>query len=297
MLHEFALDPAVLDNWDSFRFFMGNFGISKGRLISEFPNKWKKLVYEACSGCGEIEKKRIEESLAEIRSKLIRSNRIYNGKVGWLINAEQQHLLSPFHAIIAKNNPNRIKHVLFAEEINNDTPHPLWDIKKEECVARKASVLGRYVAPLLKISSEIIFVDPHFNPNLSRFRNTLAEFLNSIVRNNKIRRIEFHLGDKLGRDYFEKECREHIPGMLSRNQVITFIRWREMECGDDLHPRYVFTERGGIRIERGLDEGDDGKTTDVSLLEASLYNRRWKDYQRDTSPFDFVDELKIIGTL
>jgi hypothetical protein len=70
-----------------------------------------------------------------------------------------------------------------------------------------------------------------------------------------------------------------------------------MECGDDLHPRYVFTERGGIRIERGLDEGDDGKTTDVSLLEASLYNRRWKDYQRDTSPFDFVDELKIIGTL
>jgi len=295
MLHEFALDPRVLNNWEAVRYFLDNFGISKGRLISRYPKKWEKMVYDSCYNCRDNEKKKIEERLSKIDSKLFKSKREFNSDKDWLTNAEQQHAISPFHAIISNKNPRNLKDLLIAEDINEDTP--LWNVKKEDRFQRRAVDLARCVKPLLDISTEIIFVDPHFDPSKSRFRKTLSEFFKDINSNNKISRVEYHLGDKLEGKYFEDNCLEHIPKLLLKDRMITFVRWRKLEKRDMLHPRYILTDKGGIRIEVGLDEGNDGRTTDISILDVSLYEKRWKEYQRDTSPFDFVDELKIIGTL
>jgi hypothetical protein len=300
MLYEFALDPSVLNNWDTVRYFIDNFGVPKGRLISQYPRKWKRMVIETCSSRqGLKEYAKIVEILSPhntIDSKFIRSGREYDSNFDWLPNATQQNNKLPFHAIIADKNPQNVPNILIAFDISDGTP--LWNIKNEECVPRDAKNLRKYIEPLLKISSEIIFVDPYFNPYEQRFRNTLSEFISSTDENNKLKRIEFHLGNTLGQKFFNDGCQKHIPVMLTRNRTITFVRWDRLGSGDSLHPRYILTDRGGIRIERGLDEGQaKGETTDVSLLDSSLYSRRWKDYQRDTSPFKFVDELIIAGTL
>jgi hypothetical protein len=65
MLHEYALEPALLDNWKDFRYFTEKFCVSRGRMIARYPKRWKRLVYESLSNCGEIERKRIEEGLIE----------------------------------------------------------------------------------------------------------------------------------------------------------------------------------------------------------------------------------------
>lgn len=82
---------------------------------------------------------------------------------------------------------------------------------------------------------------------------------------------------------------------MPKGLELTFIRWRQLEEGEKLHPRYILTDIGGIRIEVGLDEGEVGETTDISLPSELEYSQRWANFQRSTSAYKFVDELKIVG--
>ena len=155
--------------------------------------------------------------------------------------------------------------------------------------------MAKCVLPMLQLCSEVLFVDPHFNPSELRYRNTLQQFVKSTNKNPKISRIEYHLGDKLEESYFKGECKDKLSRLLPRGLEITFIRWRQLEEGEKLHPRYILTDTGGIRIEVGLDEGEVGETTDISLLSESLYSQRCENFQRSTSAYELVDELKIVG--
>ena len=156
--------------------------------------------------------------------------------------------------------------------------------------------MAKCVLPMLQLCSEVLFVDPHFNPSELRYRNTLQQFVKSTNKNPKISRIEYYLGgEKIEKSHFESECKNKLPRLLPKGLELTFIRWRQLEEGEKLHPRYILTDIGGIRIEVGLDEGEVGETTDISLLSESLYSQRWENFQRSTSAYELVDELKIVG--
>lgn len=303
MLHEYALDPGVLRNFEKVRYYLEKFGVHRGRLISRFPKKWKKMVYEACASCRDIEKARIVESLSNVDTKLISSSRDYDGNVLWLENAEAQHISSPFHAIISSENPRRSETVLIDDDLTEH--NPLWNISREQPVLRKAEVLAACVKRLLQISTTIVFVDPHFDPKEERYQKTLRAFAEATVGNLRLKEIKYHLKEddkKPSGDYFHAQCRKYLPSLLPKNLKITFVRWRqivnaesELPEGEKPHPRYVLTERGGFRIEQGLDEGYDGETTDISLLDLPVHQQRWKDY-RESPAFKFVDEITIVGS-
>jgi len=296
MLHEYALDPVVLSNWHSFRYFYEKFGVAHGRLISRFPKKWKRMAYEACGGCGDIERKRIEEKLSDIDVKLLSTRRSYDSSLAWLNNAEWQHNLDPFHAIISNSNPRNIDAVLIADEL--DESLPLWNVLREICVSRKAEVLAKCLAKFLQNSTEILFVDPHFRPYEVRYKNVLKELIALVViSNSKLKRIEYHLKEnpQATAEFFKRECCDKIPAIVPHGIEIIFIRWKQKDGGESLHPRYILTDRGGVRIEHGLDEGDEGETTDIGLLDEALYRQRWTDFQKATAAFEFVDEVKVMG--
>lgn len=296
MLHEYALDPLVLSNWHSFRYFYEKFGVAHGRLISRFPKKWKKMVYEACGGCGDIERKRIEEKLRDIDAKLLTTGRSYDSNFAWLNNAEVQHRLQPFHAIIANENPRQVNEILIAHDIDENML--LWKVSREIPVPRKAADLAKCLATLLQNSTEILFVDPHFRPYEGRYKNALRHFIEVACANNSnFKRIEYHLEENpdATAEFFERECCDKIPAIVPHGIEIIFIRWKQRDGGESLHPRYVLTDRGGVRIEHGLDEGNEGETTDISLLDEALYRQRWADFQKATAAFEFVDEVVVKG--
>jgi hypothetical protein len=296
MLHEYALDPFVLSNWPSFRYFYEKFGVAHGRLISRFPKKWKKMVYEACGGCGDIERKRIEEKLRDIDAKLLPTGRSYDGNLAWLNNAEVQHRLQPFHAIIANENPRQVNEILIANDIDENML--LWKVPREIRVPRKAADLTKCLATLLQNSTEILFVDPHFRPYESRYKNALRHLVEAAcATNSKLKRLEYHLKENPATpaEFFKSECCSKIPALVSHGIEMIFIRWRQREGGESLHPRYVLTDRGGVRVEHGLDEGEEGETTDISLLDEALYQQRWADFQKTTAAFEFVDEVMVKG--
>lgn len=301
MLHEYALDPSVLTNWQSFRYFFENFGVSEGRLIARYPKKWKKMVLEACSGCREVEKLKIVERLKEVNNednnKLIPSPCLFDPTRSWLANAEANR--GAFRAVISTTNPSGHDNVLVADEIQGNDP--LWMVEREKPIARTARTMADCAGKLLAHAKEILFVDPHFNPSKDRYLNTLKAFLQKIPVLSEVKRIEYHLSlqkdDYYAKKFVEDISKKRLSSVLGHGTTITFIRWQEKSAGgDSLHPRYILTELGGIRFEHGLDEEPGGPTADVSLLEAGLYKTRWNDYQKDTTSFVYVDEFVVTGT-
>lgn len=297
MIHEFALDPSLLSNWEQFRYLTEKFGISQGRLISRYPKRWKKMVYEGLSGTGEIERKRIEERLRRIDDKMQARDHRWNNDVHWLSNAQEEHGRQPFHAIIAHTNPSIHEKVLTYDDLDEGTP--LWTIEREKIVFRNASLLAAAVSPLLCSAKSIIFVDPHFDPYKARVRNTLTTFLKACLTGrvgSMPERVEFHTAYEPKITDFAAECHRQLPQRIPVGMFLRIVRWQERTGGDGLHNRYILTERGGVRLAWGLDEGNPAQTDDLSLLDSSVYDARWYQYCSDQPAFDFVDELMIDGT-
>src|SRR5579872_5031649 len=104
MLHEFALEPSVLNTWPRFQRFVGQFGVHHGRMISRYPSRWKKMVHESLGDCGDVERKRIVEGLSRIDDRLLPRFHEWDGALTWAKNAAIEHGKRPFDAIIASVN-------------------------------------------------------------------------------------------------------------------------------------------------------------------------------------------------
>jgi hypothetical protein len=313
MLHEFALDPEVISDWNTFRYFIDSFGVSHGRLISQFPKRWKRLVYDAVAKNKptEIERKRIEERLNNIDDRLLKQSRIYDGEQNWINNAVTQHQTEPFHAIITTERRNEMESILIGNEI--DENHQLWNVKTQKPIPRTANEMARAVSSLLKIAKEIIFIDPHFYPEAQRFRRPLERFIQEALHeNHNVESIEYHIKLKVNFDSevekanfsynFNSECQNKIAPLIPKDFSVKFIRWKERLGGKDFHARYILTDRGGVWIENGLDDDSDegGKITPVVLMDSDWYSEVWNDFQKladlTKCTYEYDDEITIIGT-
>ena len=284
MIHEFAVDPAALSTWQAFRYLVEKFGIDQGRLISRFPSRWQKLVYDATATCGEIERKRIEVELESIVTKLVRNGRSYEPSLSWLDNAESSHLERPFRAVIAATNPNGREFVRVAAEMSEADPS--FHVPRGMCIPRTAEAMLAAAAPLLSLSNEILFVDPRFGPSEKRYKRPLGQFLAAISeRSRRPDRLEIHLKHDPPRSAGLDEFREHIPALIPEGLRVTVRAWSTVKGGEAMHARYILSELGGIRVDHGLDEGHRGQSVDVELLSPEIHKSRWADFQPDTQRY------------
>jgi hypothetical protein len=296
MFHEYALDPACVNDWSTFKHLVDQCGFQHGRLISRFPRKWQKEAIAACSVQG-VKRTAIVEKLKNMKNRLIDSNREYDADKVWLINAEYQHNWKPFHAIIACDNPSSHEKILIASDIDEETP--LWCNPKDRIVPRKADALAACARGLLKVSKNILLIDPHFNPELTRYIETFSYLVDFSFDENSPRRFELHVENKKmspALDLWRDRCVTKLAPILPLGVQLRITRWQQKDGGDKPHARYILTERGGIRYDYGLDEGEEGdQTTDVSLISEETRGKRWMDYQTQTAAYDLSDEIIIFG--
>jgi hypothetical protein len=62
---------------------------------------------------------------------------------------------------------------------------------------------------------------------------------------------------------------------------IVVRRLNQRAGGERLHNRYILTDLGGIAFGVGLDDGGDGETDDLSLMDRAQYELRWSQYAGD----------------
>ena len=318
MLYEYALEPALLSNWKDFRYFTEKFCFSEGRLISCFPEGWKKAVHTLLSKCdvrecSEMQLKRVEALLfgedldgRTFDDRMLARQHEWNPEKDWLTNAEIEHGKRPFRAILAKENPRSKDFVLEGDSVEDDTP--LFKIEGTPTIPRSARRMATLVGPVLQCAKEILLIDSNFGPENPRHRHPMKEFLAASIRGrdtSSLKRVEIHLKEKAkgnkeqkeqAATFFRNTAREELPHLIPKGMKVRLVRWSDSSPDERFHNRFILTDRGGLQFGDGLDDKGGGKDQ-VSRFgkESETYFYLRKLYEKDSSTLGFIDEIEITG--
>lgn len=296
MIHEYAVEPELMLDADTAMFLASNFGISRARLVSEFPEHWDSLVHAALADSSPVAKHQIVEALSRLKRRMMPRchDWDFSRDIPWLEQAEHEHGTRPFHAIVASDNPRSVKQVLRRTDLHEGTK--LWNVETQGVVARTADAMAACAATLLRCAREVYFVDPHFCPGTPRFRRPFEEFMKLLgSRDNRVPlgSIELHTWAKAPPDFIRTECNGRIRNCIPTGMTVRLIRW---EKDQRFHNRYILTDRGGISFGQGLDDGDGVVSNDdVALLSEATHRERRDQFRKATSPFKPVDEFLVLG--
>lgn len=307
MIYEFALEPALVATWgklSEYRYFFDKFGLGQPRIVSQYPKlkNWRRQILLQAAGASGMELQRITALITIFSERMIsREGSSYDGNRSWLENAEEEDERCPFHAILSLANPRSRHAVLIGPDLglNND---PKWHLKNEEVVPRKAEAMARCLATMLCNCSEVLFIDPHFGPEESRYRRPFESFLRCLLTNrvgSMPARIELHTSWKSSTEFFTCECERQMPQIVPEGVTVSLKRWKQNESGQRLHNRYILTDIGGVRFGAGLDENrndPDGDTDEVSLMNRETYLKRWAQYASEKPAFQLGEKpITIVG--
>lgn len=298
MLYTYAIEPNALADWDKCRHLLDLMGFQHGRAIVAYPTGWQALVRASCDAnieLGDRDRQRIMRKLAQSKAKLVRSDGAgdYDDTISpaeecWIRNAAaRQTAVRTFHAIVATRNPDGHPDVVLEEDV--DESHDQLDVPREVPVLREPAALAAHVGTLVRNSRELLLIDPHFDPSVPKWRPVVKACIEIAAQTpHEIPEVAIHTLDtdrKPSLEEFRRRCQNHIPNMKSGKVTsIRVCRWRIRDgASHDFHGRYLLTDRGGYRLDKGLDS-EHGVEQPVGLLD----EREWKrirDGYRNTTPF------------
>lgn len=299
MFCEYGVEPrAIGSNWQTFLYLIEKFGFDRGRLIAQFPREWFEEVLREAALVRPADKLRMIEKLNEARrTKVIKSSRAYNRAAGdWLFNALQQHAISPFHAIIATQNPNASQDVLLVQDL--DELHPLMAVPQDFEVNRDALSLAGAMALMLRSAGVALFVDAYYDPFNGRYQNTLRECLKILHAANPRAICEIHHLDSPRCppiEAIEREARAKFNAVIPLGMTVSIYRWRQKNGGADFHARYLLTDRGGLRVDAGFSTDAAGQKTDMSFMDFNLAQQRRKEFNRDAQVYELIEPILQIA--
>jgi hypothetical protein len=322
MHYQFAIDPSILTTWQTYSYIVQDCGVHHGRLIADYPNKWRKMVLEAAANakkrreeantgkyCTDLDYARIEYHLQhEVLAKLVVRNGPYNHQHNdWLLQTEKEHTREPFRAIVSGANPRNNASILTVSSLDKEN-NARWIVRPDPAIPREPRLLADAAKQLFAISKKVKFVDPNCKLEMPRYQSSLTEFLSAIrTSNSTINEAEYHLEAIGTADFVKEELNKLLSGssrVFPRGMKIRFIRWKQLPSGDELHPRYVLTDRGGLAYEVGLDAGKPGEKTKVYRISATTRDEVWNQYEQNPKDaqgkpvatyFQFVDEFTVVG--
>lgn len=314
MLYTYAIEPDALANWDQCRLILGLMGLQHGRAIAAYPDRkrWKALVRAACrenSDLGDRNRARVFRKLDQSNAKLIRVNLEYDDALEpvaerWIRNAvDRQTAESSFHAILASRNPTDHPDVVLDADI--DESHDKFVVAREQPVLREPAEFVAHVGTLVRNSRELLLIDRHFDPSVSRWRpivRACIELAGQSIRDNPSVTIHTLAWNRSPTDVedFRAVCLRQIPAMLSDRITSVRVRcWRRRDrAPHDFHARYLLTERGGYRLDKGLDR-ERGVEQPVGLLDDQEWQRLREGYSDANPFFEKVDAFTLdrSGTL
>lgn len=281
MIKEFALEPDVLaTSFRDFTYFIEKFGIAHGRVISEFPSKWKRMVYQAAQANlrGTLELRRIEARLQGMSDDVLvalgRSGG--DGALPWLDRAVTEHVHKPFAAIIARDNPGAHADVLVAASL--DETDARFQASNQRHITRTAVEIVDCVGLLLDVADTVKLIDPHFDPTKARWRRMLELVLQRLVDNEQAGvRLEIHRADNALPRNLQHLFDSTIPKILPVGVIVEVFLHPEKA----MHNRFILTKMGGAVYKTGLDDNEDGGFTPedvVTLLTRVVFDKEWATY-------------------
>lgn len=322
MIQEYALDPSVLvaEYSQQYGFLRDAFN-DTGRVLSQYPRKWRQKVMRMLGGASEMDRMRLEVLLDKwlLPHSVIREHSVFNGG-DWLIEAEVEDARLPFHGILADANPRKHGRVIpFDDIVTGD--HHLWNCTRSCRATRNAKDIVTAVAPMLKRSKRVVLIEPYFFME-DRFCNVLTEIISVLTSPDCVHPImEIQVctalkGDKrrgkapgpevrleLCRE-FRGLCEEQIPRLVPLNFKVNFTVYFEKQHGVDAHDRHILTDIAGVDCGQGLDQRrdrNDGNHVRINMLDYEECCRLEEDFQPHMSgasaSYHIETEFTVVGSV
>ena len=298
LIHDYALEPELIANCDQFLYRYltqyKKFSWDTGCILVQYPSHWRELVQKLFG-----DEKRLEVLLARLpRTKVVRSDFVWNDSFTWLENAEQENSPHSFHVILARDNPRDQSNVVRAEDISPGPDNRAWDNPPPSItINRTATSMAVCLEPLLRYATQIHFIDPHFCPLQDRFKNPLREFLRIICYGSRQITLEYHVSasysDAPDWNEFQQDCEDRLPELIPSGFTLTIRRWNTRVGGDRFHNRYILTDIGGVAFGNSIAEDPIGEDN-ISRL-SDIASLRWLNkYSGDAPAFDLEGKPIVI---
>lgn len=250
LYREFAVEPKHIGFLSDLKLIEARFGYDKGSLISAFPTTWFRDVLvklQANSNGSQLDK--LTDTLKLIKQKSIHTyGRAYAGN-SWCDAAITSHRTQPFHRIIDPS--------LTISDVYRNSLYELIDDDFElipNC-KRLSTEMARVAQELLVQAEKIVIVDPFAKPNIVGYRKTILE-MTKLPRGQSVELIIFSEEEK--QDSYEIR-KAHLISLSKELPTKIKLTWCFISDNDrgDIHPRVLFTSKGGIKFDRGFQEPND----------------------------------------
>jgi hypothetical protein len=275
MIKEFAVDPrAVVRSFADFKYVIEKFGVPEGRIISEFPRKWRRMAYQEALRLhkGTAEYSKIEERLRKMpRGALLSLSRPGgDGAQDWLDSAIVEHGRQPFDYILSSASRDGVPIVQLDEF---DSNHPCLEVGRDRKLRRVAAEMSTACEFLLRNSRHVKLIDPYFDFQHRRFVNPFLAFLAYVSSPSE---VEVYRNDRVAPADLSRAADRYLPAHLPDGVCVRMFTMPE----ERMHNRYLLTELGGVRFGIGLDESLPGavEEDDVSLVTHAMWESLWDEY-------------------
>ena len=296
MISEFAVEPEVMARWANFQTLWGDFGIAQRRQVGLYPKAWKRCVMEQARQLvrekinTDIQVAKMEDRLSGAASKPKFRNvscSDWSEERAWIANALFHE---PAFAAIVSSCPDSDERVVAINDLLRDEA-PYYQTPEVE-IERSADTIVGMLWPLLIQSSQIILVDPNFDPRESRFVNVVEKLVDRLHEAGKCpAKLEVHTtkyrhenGQRIIRLH-QRHFQDTLGPILYGGWKIDVCCWAENAISDYQHPRFVLTEIGGIHLDWGLDTGVEGATTIAKGLGEQIHSTLFARYSSGSPAF------------
>jgi hypothetical protein len=289
MFYEYAIDPAVFTTFDRVRYFLDAVEPGEGRLLSEFPNKWRTLVFDQLPQIAGNSRKTAELRLH--RAKMIRrKGASFDPERTWISNAVSQNAISAFRAVVTESGADDENH-LCATTV--DITHPLWS-KCDSFVPRSIDEIVPAIALLLVHAQRVTIIDPFIGNDKQR-RAKLFEGFAHTARDDA--HFEAYCQPLESGDVAKRQLQENLKKLsryLRARQQLTATVLTPKIGGQRFHNRYLLSRVGGVQFGDSIEAGDGEDS--LSALSTKKLETLMRDYSTNTTAFDVVDTFSFAAT-
>lgn len=294
MIKCYAIEPNALRRWEDFRYVMEKLGFDKGRVLVTIPGKWISNLLNSLGDVGDIERSRFIAKLQRYKQdRIISSGSPYDPAIFWVDNASALETLGVIDAILISDDTLR-KNQMLSYPTPSLVDESFFETSRELRCLNTPENLGLSAKVLLGVSSEAIFVDPHFRIDSDAYLKTLAEFSKHASAGRECKFFTIFTRS----DYAPKRGQPELRNRLDQN-LSPFVKQgfkvrvnflERKTTGISFHARYLLTTRGGIRYDKGFRSELPPELVDISLLDRRLHEELLEVFSPGS------DDLKIAET-
>lgn len=316
MIYEFAVEPQLLADFERCKTLLDLFSFAAGRVVSGYPSRrWWWELADAKVEAAEIKtlhKEALRTELESLRDDAVVDRRdLASGNIPpdeWLQHAVAlQNERQPFRAILCEQPSGTCLGLVDWAFFR--LSHELIHVPVESEVERSPEAMANHFAKLLDHSSQLLIVDPYFDPQKLEYREAIKALIEQAAKGRKpLSSVEIHATKhenkstaggfttcelRFFRGKVEDRRAELLPPVLDQSTTVRFVRNRYLPDDGSTdarpHERLLLTEHGGYRLDHGFEQR--AGTQPVAILSRESHKTRLSRYLGREIPTDGEFEL------